>query len=62
MSLSEMELIQRINELHKKSKEEGLTAEEKEEQAVLRRKYIDNIKKDVRAQLSTVKPNNPRKK
>lgn len=62
MSLSEMELIKRINELHKKSKEEGLTPEEKEEQAALRRKYIDNIKNDVRAQLNTVKPNNPRKK
>lgn len=62
MSLSEMELIQRINELHRKSKEQGLTAEEKEEQAALRRQYIDNIKNNVRAQLQTVKPNNPRKK
>ncbi|MSR89885.1 DUF896 domain-containing protein [Clostridiaceae bacterium WCA-383-APC-5B] len=57
-----MELIQRINELHRKSKEQGLTAEEKEEQAALRRQYIDNIKNNVRAQLQTVKPNNSRKK
>jgi len=34
------ELIKRINELAKKSREEGLTDEEKAEQTQLRQKYI----------------------
>ena len=37
--------IDRINELARKSKTEaGLTEEEKAEQAVLRREYIDSVK------------------
>jgi len=36
--------IDRINELARKSKAEGLTEEEKAEQAVLRREYIDAVK------------------
>lgn len=55
-------LIARINELYKKSKEVGLTEEEKEEQAKLRRRYIDSVKSNFRAQLETVKPNKPTKK
>lgn len=38
------EQINRINELARKSKAEGLTEEEKQEQAVLRRAYIDSVK------------------
>ena len=38
------EQINRINELARKSKGEGLTEEEKQEQAVLRRAYIDSFK------------------
>ena len=38
------EKINRINELARKSKAEGLTEEEKQEQAVLRREYIDAVK------------------
>lgn len=38
------EQINRINELARKSKAEGLTEEEKQEQAVLRRAYIDSFK------------------
>lgn len=34
------ELLKRINELAKKQKEDGLTAEEKEEQAQLRQEYL----------------------
>lgn len=49
------ELIERINYLYKKSKEEGLTEEEKQEQQVLRRDYIDRIKNNFRAQISQVK-------
>lgn len=52
------ELIERINFLYKKSKEEGLTEEEKQEQAKLRRRYIDNVKNNFRAQLQTIEPKN----
>lgn len=45
------EKIKRINELAKKSKTEGLTDAEKEEQAALRREYIDGFKRNLEAQL-----------
>lgn len=48
------ELIERINFLYKKSQNEGLTGEEKEEQQKLRRRYIDNIKRNFRAQLEGI--------
>ena len=38
------EVIARINELAAKNKAEGLTPEELEERAKLRRIYIDNVK------------------
>ena len=38
------EKIDRINVLARKSKAEGLTEEEKAEQAALRREYIDSVK------------------
>ena len=40
----EQSRIDRINVLARKSKAEGLTKEEKQEQAVLRREYIDSVK------------------
>ncbi|MDD3946482.1 MAG: DUF896 domain-containing protein [Clostridia bacterium] len=44
--------IDRINQLARKSRApEGLTAEEKAEQAILRRAYIDAFKRDLAAQL-----------
>ena len=43
--------IDRINVLAKKSKTEGLTEEEKQEQAVLRREYIDAFKASLCANL-----------
>jgi 5-formyltetrahydrofolate cyclo-ligase len=43
--------IDRINFLAKKSREEGLTEEEKVEQAKLRREYIDSVKNNLRAAL-----------
>ena len=46
--------IARINELYHKSKAEGLTDAEKEEQAKLRRAYIDAIRGNVRAQLNNI--------
>lgn len=48
------DVIKRINELYKKSKEEGLNDKEKDEQQKLRRIYIDNVKNNFRAQLETV--------
>ncbi len=48
----EQEKIARINELAKKSRtREGLTEKEKQEQAVLRREYIDSFKTSLRSQL-----------
>lgn len=43
--------IDRINVLARKSKAEGLTEEEKQEQAVLRREYIDAVKASLCANL-----------
>lgn len=43
--------VKRINELYKKFRNEGLTDEEKEEQAKLRREYIESVKADLRARL-----------
>ncbi len=57
MNYSDMKIddvIKRINELYKKSKEEGLNNQEKEEQQILRRRYIDSVKNNFRAQLETV--------
>ena len=53
------ELTNRINYLYKKSNEEGLTEEEKVEQQELRQKYIDNVKRNFRAQLDTIKKVDP---
>lgn len=49
------EVINRINYLYKKSQNEGLTDEEKEEQKELRNKYIENVKKNFRGQLDNIK-------
>lgn len=46
--------IERINELYRKSQKEGLTEAEKEEQAKLRRNYIDAVKKNLRGQLNQI--------
>ena len=48
------ERIARINELYHKSQDQGLTHEEKEEQAKLRREYIDSIKNNLRSQLNNI--------
>ena len=43
--------IKRINEFARKQKAEGLTDEEKAEQAELRREYIESYKRSLVAQL-----------
>ena len=52
------DVIKRINELYKKSKEEGLNEQEKEEQQILRRRYIDNVKANFKVQLEGVELKN----
>ncbi len=52
MSLEEK--IKRINELYHKSKAEGLTEEEKAEQAALRAEYVANIKANMKANLNSI--------
>ena len=46
--------IDRINELYRKSKAEGLTEAEKNEQAILRKEFIASIKKNVQSQLNNI--------
>lgn len=47
-------MIKRINELYHKSKKEGLTPEEREEQAALRQQYLSNFRKNFRSQLGSI--------
>ncbi len=51
--------IARINELYHKSKGEGLTEEELQEQAVLRQEYIASVRNNIRSQLDNVTIVNP---
>lgn len=51
--------INRINELYHKSKGEGLTPAEKEEQARLRKEYIMAIRKNMRGTLNNISIQNP---
>ncbi len=53
------EKIDRINELYHKSKGEGLTPEEKEEQAKLRKEYITIIRQNMRGTLNNISIQNP---
>ena len=67
------EQIDRINALYRKSKAEGLTEEEKKEQAllrkqyaladigrvVLRKQYVADVKKNLAAQLNNIDMVNP---
>ena len=47
--------LERINELAKKSKTEGLTEEEKKEQEQLRKEYIEKFRENFRGQLKQIK-------
>jgi len=53
------ENIDRINFLYNKSKAEGLTDEERDEQAVLRGEYIASVRANLRGTLNTIKIQNP---
>ena len=46
--------LDRINELARKSKAEGLSPEEKEEQAILRAEFLAEIRADVKASLESI--------
>ena len=53
------EKIARINELSRKSKAEGLTEEEKKEQAILRQEFIASFRNNLKAQLDNIDVVNP---
>lgn len=46
--------IQRINELYRKSKAEGLTEKEKKEQKLLRQEYLETIRRNLRRELNNI--------
>lgn len=48
------EKIKRINELYHKSKAEGLTPDEAQEQQILRREYIEAFKRNMRGTLNNI--------
>ena len=48
------EMIDRINELYHKSQDAGLSEEEKQEQQMLRKKYIEAIRTNTRANLNQI--------
>ena len=59
------EKINRINELARKQKAEGLTEAERQEQAMLRREYIESFKQSLVAQLENtyiVEPDGTKRK
>ena len=48
------EKIDRINELYRKSKAEGLTEVEKTEQALLRKEFVASVKANLQRQLNNI--------
>lgn len=53
MSIDEKK-IARINELYRRSKAEGLTDAEKQEQKLLRLEYVQAIRANLRSQLNNI--------
>ncbi|HEY0828110.1 MAG TPA: DUF896 domain-containing protein [Bacilli bacterium] len=49
------EVIERINQLARKKKSEGLTETEAEEQNQLRQRYIESIKGSLKSHLDSIK-------
>jgi uncharacterized protein YnzC (UPF0291/DUF896 family) len=59
------EAIQRINDLARKAKAQGLTPEEAQEQKRLRQEYLDSVRKNLVSQLenmSILEPDGTKKK
>ena len=50
----EQSKLERINELYKKAKKEGLTPSEEKEQKTLRAEYIKGFRMSLRSQLDNV--------
>lgn len=48
------EKIDRINELYRKSKAEGLTEAEKKEQDMLRKQFVADVRNNLTAQLNNI--------
>ncbi len=46
--------LQRINELARRAKAEGLTEAEREDQAALRQEYIEAVRMNLRGQLNNI--------
>lgn len=62
MNIEDMKMddvIARINELYHKSKDVGLNEAELDEQAKLRRRYIDSVKGNLTGQLEHMSVKNP---
>lgn len=53
------EKINRINQLSKKSKSEGLTDKEKDEQTALRKEYLRSVRGSFKNQLKSMKVMDP---
>lgn len=54
-------VVEKINLLYKISQERELTIEEKELQVKLRQRYIENVKRNFRAQLDGIEPKKGKK-
>lgn len=55
------EVVEKINLLYKESQERELTVEEKDLQAQLRRRYLDNVRRNFKAQLEGIEPKNKKR-
>ena len=55
------EVVEKINLLYKESLERELSLEEKDLQAQLRKRYLDNVKRNFRAQLEGIEPKNKKR-
>jgi len=59
MDIKDMKIdnvVDNINSLYRISQERELTKEEKELQGELRKRYIDNVKKNFKSQLDEIEP------
>ncbi|PLX29848.1 MAG: DUF896 family protein [Clostridiales bacterium] len=53
--MKEKERLDRINQLARKQKSEGLSEEEKKEQKILREEYLKAFRKQFRQQLDSIR-------